>query len=90
MLFARPCGRGRWLFRELHLAAEGEATMNHAHHTGHGSTAPSDNPIVREYQEANDRMHAGMALEFTGDADVDFLRGMIPHHRRALKTACRT
>ena len=36
---------------------------------------------------ANDKMHAGMALDFTGDADVDFVRGMIAHHQGAVDMA---
>lgn len=39
------------------------------------------------YMEANDRMHAAMAIEFTGDTDVDFIRGMIPHHEGAVEMA---
>jgi uncharacterized protein (DUF305 family) len=36
---------------------------------------------------ANDKMHADMAIEFTGDADVDFIKGMIPHHEGAVDMA---
>jgi uncharacterized protein (DUF305 family) len=32
-------------------------------------------------------MHADMAIEITGDADVDFIRGMIPHHQGAIDMA---
>ena len=36
---------------------------------------------------ANHRMHADMAVEWTGNADVDFLRAMIPHHVGAVEMA---
>lgn len=37
--------------------------------------------------EANDTMHRDMAIEYTGNADVDFLLGMIPHHQGAVDMA---
>jgi uncharacterized protein (DUF305 family) len=32
-------------------------------------------------------MHGGMDITFTGNADVDFVKGMIPHHEGAVDMA---
>jgi Domain of unknown function (DUF305) len=37
--------------------------------------------------EATARMHAAMDVPFTGDADRDFARMMIPHHQGAIDMA---
>lgn len=33
------------------------------------------------------KMHQGMGLTYTGNADVDFVKGMIPHHQGAVDMA---
>lgn len=55
-------------------------------HAGHGATA-ADSPATAAYQAATTAMHEDMATDYTGDADVDFIRGMIPHHQGAVDMA---
>jgi hypothetical protein len=42
---------------------------------------------TQAFREASARMHAGMGDSYTGDVDLDFARGMVPHHRGAVDMA---
>lgn len=52
-------------------------------HAGHGA----GDDAASAYQAVMEKMHADMPMEPTGDADVDFVRGMIPHHQGAIDMA---
>jgi uncharacterized protein (DUF305 family) len=70
-------------FAALGLPAAAEETTGHEGHAMMGDQGPAS----MAFMEANDRMHTGMAIEFTGNADVDFIRGMVPHHQGAVDMA---
>lgn len=60
--------------------------MEQGDHHAPGAEAV-DTPAVRAFEDVNARMHEGMAIDYTGDADIDFARAMIPHHQGAIDMA---
>jgi len=44
-------------------------------------------PSSAAFHAVNQQMHEGMNITFTGNADVDFVQGMIPHHQGAVQMA---
>ena len=56
-------------------------------HDMSGMAMGAESPSTAGYKAAMDKMHAAMMVEYTGDADIDFVQGMIPHHQGAIDMA---
>lgn len=54
-------------------------------HDGHAMGDKSPSSLA--FMTASDKMHQDMAITLTGNADVDFIRSMIPHHQGAVDAA---
>jgi uncharacterized protein (DUF305 family) len=63
-------------------SAAAQETQHHA-----AGSADGAEPAGAAYIAASDRMHQDMAVAFSGDPDVDFVRAMIPHHQGAIDMA---
>ena len=67
--------------------AKDHKAMDHGAMDHGAKPAATDTPATRAFRAADARMHEEMAIRYTGDVDVDFVRGMIPHHRGAVAMA---
>lgn len=56
-------------------------------HEGHDMSAMKKDMPKNIYADAMKDMHKDMMIEATGNADVDFVKGMIPHHQGAIDMA---
>ena len=52
-----------------------------------GSLTAAGSASTEAFQAANARMHRDMEIAYSGNADIDFVRGMIPHHQGAIDMA---
>lgn len=71
------------------LSAAEPSMKDHAHHSASAepNAKAASSPASAAYLEANQKMHAAMTQNLTGNADVDFVAGMIPHHQGAIDMA---
>lgn len=87
---------GALVFSSALVLAQGGGHSGHVMPTPTPTPNPTPSPTQGRvqasastiaYQSANSRMHKGMDITYSGDADVDFASGMVPHHQGAVDMA---
>lgn len=69
-------------------AMMGRGGMGQGMGSGMAGTPRGDQSVASlAFNAVNERMHRDMDVTFTGDADADFVRAMIPHHQGAVDMA---
>lgn len=57
-------------------------------HSSHQMDAKREaSPADKAFEKAMNDMHKSMMIDYSGNPDVDFVRGMIPHHQGAIDMA---
>jgi len=56
-------------------------------HSMHNSVKDSEYKYGEEYDSVNMKMHKEMSIKYSGNPDVDFVKGMIAHHQGAVDMA---
>jgi uncharacterized protein (DUF305 family) len=67
---------------------ESGAAQDHSQHAAPKSAGKAElSEASKAFEEAMMKMHKDMTIPYTNDVDVDFVRGMIPHHQGAIDQA---
>ena len=61
------------MFKDFELKLSNEIIQND--HKNHGDVP---------FKKSMDKMHKNMMMKSSGNIDIDFLKGMIPHHQGAI------
>ena len=87
--YAADVPKPEYKVHPLHAAAKppAKAEAKTAHKKSKKAPCGKGSAIIAAYEKSMQTMHENMNIAYTGDADVDFVTGMIPHHQGAVDMA---